>query len=413
MSQILILSTDYFAYKTTTKVMIQTKATNRAPTTTFCARYIDLIDAAKLMVEKNISIMTRGSPGSKGKTLHDIHYKQSGKLTLRDIFNYTPNTSNLMTRCTIREEGNFRSVGKSNLTQCEDSFTISKFYMQSFMCYNFRPKQCIGSFTINEIAHSYNHEMVIYTIFLPVMMARSPVLFIMLGPERIPYLSRAYGSYHRRMSQENALKNTTDDFMVQNKVISVELLPVPYDSRCIKDLEYSGMSKCLIMKLKEKGINRVPNTEIIVDPHDLSHVLYSDEENTTVRRLIDSCYLACKPIAEQESCSYSFAETTVTIVKKTDSGKDIRLRIMGSKAPNVRTTYHPRYRVTEFLLYAMSLAGIWLGISVVHLNPLLALYYLCGNSNKRKKRGNRQEIRDMFRQGFIATNNFGQTRWKV
>ena len=380
MIHITIISCDYFSYGTTTKVEIEIKAMNKAPTTTFCARYIDLINQKRIQKKQGIKILKMGTPNM---TEHDINYKQSSKLTVRDIFDNTPPADRLMLSCVIREKGDYRKMGRSNLKQCRKSFIVRKFYMQSFMCYNFYPTDLIGSFSITTIAHSYNFEKAIYAIYLPRILAESSAQFIMSSPEEIPHLSRSYGSYHRKDWTRNA--SAANDFHIQNKVTKVRLLPSPYDSRCIPNYDYSAKARCLIQSMKRRGVNRIPNTEIILQGYDFHHVLWSDEDNVTMKEMIDQCYADCLSITEHENCSYSFSETQVTMTRGADFNGRLRLRVMGPQAPNILITYHSKFTIGQFFLYALSCAGIWLGVSLVHVNPLLMAHWLNRKASKQHK----------------------------
>lgn len=377
MMQVAFIGYDYFSYRTTTKVEIITEVFNRAPTITFCARYIEMMDEKEALKEKGVRILKFGA---KGKSIHDLHYKQATNLTIRDIFKYTLPTDRLLVRCSVRKQGNVRMVLPMSHNKCQKSFKVTKFYMQSFVCYNFRPNESIGSFSINEIAHSYNYEMAVYSIYLPIKFTRSPILFLVLSPEDIPYVSRSYGAYLRtKLSRDMRAAN---DFMIQNKITDVIMLPPPYDSRCTPDYDFAGKTKCLIRAMEKRKLDRVPNSEIVLKDFDLHHVLWSDELNQTIKKQIDECYADCESISRQANCSYSFAETQVSMVEGPDFSGTVRLRIMGPQAPNVQITYHPKFKTSEFLLYVLTCGGIWLEMSVVRMNPLLLLHYL----NKRLSR---------------------------
>lgn len=384
-TQCSLIASDYFAYHTSTKVTIETKAMNRAPTVTFCARYIDLMDSERLFREKKIRIKTEKSVN---ETIHDIHYKQSGKLTVKDLFEYTPPVSDAMKNCRTRDAHNYRTIGTQTLAQCFERFNISKFYMQSFMCYNFRPVPSFGSFSITEIANSYNFEMAVYALYLPRTFASPRVVFMTLSPEDFPYVSRSYGAYLRTKLNSD-MRDFANDFLVQNKISEVHLQPPPYDTMCVEEVDFEAKTQCLIRKMRERGMHRVPNTEIIRFAYDLHHVLWNDETNKTTKGMIDACYADCESVGKREKCRYSFAETEVSMAGGPDFADQLRLRVMGPSGPNVLVLSHPQFKASEFFLYIFSSAGIWFGISILHFNPLLFVRWMWRrhetyNKNKRE-----------------------------
>jgi hypothetical protein len=383
------ISYKYFKYETTTKVTIETKALIRPPTTTFCARYIDLMDARRLRKEKGIRIKQlptgrKSRNASRKYTATDVHYRQSYLLTVKDIFDYTPATADTLKDCRVRDMNNIRGVTNHTVAGCYSLFNVTKFYMQAFICYNFNPSEAISSFSIEEISHSYRFEMATYGLYLPRKFFLSRTIYLMLGPEKYPHVSRSYGAYMRTMLH---LKMITyaNDYLIQNKVTSINLLPPPYDSMCFVDHDYSLAAECLIEKMRSKRMDRVPNTEIIRQAYDVRHVLWNDDTNLTMRLLLDESYQECQFITERQKCRYSFSETQVAMAANPDFQGQLRLRAMGPHAPNVLVTSHAQFGASEFFIYVFSCAGIWLGISIVHFNPLLLVAVMLKKAKQYQK----------------------------
>ena len=86
---------------------------------------------------------------------------------------------------------------------------------------------------------------------------------------------------------------------------------------------------------------------------------------------------------------------------------------MGSMAPNIRTVFEPKIKVTEFLLYLMSLTGIWMGISVVHLNPFLVLHHICKNWGRIKRQDREKKLSNAIRLPESEVASQWQTKWKI
>lgn len=141
--------------------------------------------------------------------------------------------------------------------------------------------------------------------------------------------------------------------------------------------------------MQSKGLARVPNTEIITYPYDFPHVLFSDDDNVTFRRIADKVYKECYRRFSQSRCRYSITETEVKVISDKRNDKSLRVRVMGPRGPNTLVHSEPAFLLSEYLLYVCSCFGIWLGISVLRLNPITLMSVV--KLSMRWKRGDKVE----------------------
>ena len=378
LAHVFLISRRYFAFETSTKVIIDTDCPIEAPTLSFCIRYMDLMNATALLERFDITI--------NGTTpTFEKYYKQSGKLKLTDIFDNTPTGEEIVDSCMIRKANQNRRVLRSTKDKqtCFNFFNITKYYMQSFMCYRFMAANASIAFSLHELAHSYNYEYSIYAIRLLEELAHVESVLLILNYGPFPYLSRSFGALRKTKFTENS-NERPNEYFVQTKVTEVRLQPPPYDTACDPDFDQSSKSECIINGMQEQGLGRVPNTEIIRRPYDLPHVLYNDDDNETFRNIANKVYTDCYEKFKQSKCNYSIAATDVRMRADDRKYNSLRVRVMGPRGPNTHVNSEPAFPLSEYLLYVSSCFGIWLGISVNRFNPIALLSVLKQRSNCKR-----------------------------
>ena len=371
-----LISIHYFAYVTSTKVAIDPGSTTHAPSLSFCVRYIDIMNHTKLQQKFNIKI-------NETTPTFEKYYQQSGKLKVSDIFNNTPTGEEIVDSCMIRKANQNRRVLHStkNKDECLRFFNITKYYMQSFICYRFMPPNSC-SFTMDELAHSYNYEYSIYVLRLMAELAHAQSVFLMVYSGPLPYLSRSYGALRKTLATRNS-DQRPNEYFAQSKSTLIKLQPPPYDTACDPNYDYASKSECITRKMQDERLDRVPNTEIITRPYDLPHVLHDDDDNDTFRSITDRVYEECNRKFNKSRCSYSIAETEVRM--RADRRKDtsLRVRVLGPRGPNTHINSEPAFPLSEYLLYVSSCFGIWLGVSILRLNPVTLISILKQKHRKR------------------------------
>lgn len=397
--QVVSICMRYFRYPVRTKVSLNLGSYSSAPTTTFCGRYWELLDNHRLLQERSIQIWDQVN-----ETKQFLRSSELSKVTVKDIMDYTPPAEKMLRGCRMREVSRKRNVGFQSLGKCLKAFNIRKFVMQSYICYNFEPRESFGKFFTQEISQSYDFELNLYVLRLSSQLISSSN-FVVVGPESYPYISRYFGTYIvNRKNRDPAV-----DILIENKPRKTVLQPPPYETMCSETKEISDDRDCLIQALSERGVDRVPMTEILTEPYTRPPVLEEDELNKTRKALIDDAYKVCNDLIFQTKCEISFAETHVTVDRGSIFGGSIILRVMGPNVAFEDVMTEPGFEFPEFFLQICSSAGVWLGLSISHLNLFHFLHWIW----KRYSGSNRAKDGDWVRvrpQQQVFVRNEG---WKV
>ena len=125
--QVIQVSIQYFAYKTTTQVKIKSPELITAHSVAICIRYGDILNKTRLKKDAGITF----------KPLRELSdgIRQENLLTVDQIFEYTPNEFDLIIACFSRPD-NWRYTINNNGTECYKWFNVTRFFTLEFMCYN-------------------------------------------------------------------------------------------------------------------------------------------------------------------------------------------------------------------------------------------------------------------------------------
>ena len=131
--RIVVVSIAYFSYKTTTSVKFAFPSTWSHQAATLCVRYRDVLDRGRIASETGIrlSLWTSWAPNSSEAKNED----QKEKLTIEQIFKYTPDTGKLIRKCVPPDMHGPADPKK----ECYRYF--SKHFTHEYIGYTFRVKQ--------------------------------------------------------------------------------------------------------------------------------------------------------------------------------------------------------------------------------------------------------------------------------
>ena len=353
-SHIMFITYKYFSFETTTRITMDKKQTMDAPTLITCVKYMDVMDYKALSLKMGIPIKS-------GDTID--HNKFADKITIRDIFLFTPPVHQIMKRCTYRRKQDRRVLLQEG-SDC-NFFRMIKFVMQSYVCYTMCPRNRVR-FAIDELASSYNFEHTVFVVEWDKIFLHAQTLFVMLTDAPLPYRSRLYGSIKLLDGRNNT---HVTDVLVRNKITNIKLLPKPYDTACNRTYNQGDKTACLIRKMKEHKLDRIPNTEIITEPYDQRQVHTEDEEDATTRQMLDQIYAECDEEADGEKCDFTISETDARFYDS-DNHTYMTFRAMSPAAPNSLIVSSPKFPFEDYLLYVSSCFGIWFGLSIHDMEPV-------------------------------------------
>lgn len=346
----LMICRSYFSFETTTVVGTDNRDTLKVPNFALCGDYMDVLS--------NMTVDEKG--------------KRELNLTIRQIFDRTPDVNSIVLSCYYRKSDNPFVSLYGNQTICNQVFNISKAYMKQSICYKFVLSNSYNAaISWRRISHSLRSSKVIYSLILdPIfdeMRTFKPIIFT----GYLPVTSRNYAPVLVRMSSIFSKRKISpfrcQDYTVTFSSLRYFLKPWPYDTRCSNT---GGKDHCFrrcIINQSVKKLNKLPFTEIITQPLNLTHLSYADILDPIMRQNVSVLSQDCRAKCTDLTCDSIVigTHTFCTIRKMTG----IRFRINTTSAVMKRVYSREKSDFATFFNQLLNCMGIWFGVSIYALNP--------------------------------------------
>ena len=128
-TQVVQVLLQYFAFSTTTMVAFTIPKYAERHSVAICIRYWNIIDYDRLSKDVNQKVGVK-------KRLSD-RLAAEEMLTVAQVFNYTPDPVFTIHHCAYRPDR--WKLERADHRECNQVFSVSKFFMQEFMCYKIAP----------------------------------------------------------------------------------------------------------------------------------------------------------------------------------------------------------------------------------------------------------------------------------
>ena len=382
----------YFKYRTSTKIEYVVKEIENYQTLVYCPRFTDILNRTRY---KEYGILPQ--PPQRLKYV----YREVSSLTIKDIMDLTPKASETMNGCFVR---NNNSSGKLKLeldsTECYKLFSITKSVNGERVCYSFMP-QIRVNYSVGEAASALTHETIAYEIHLSSSIGRGNVGMVIshfINPNvdtyYEPLISRMYGS--QRVNR-NTFKESI--FFVYGVSFEILRLPHPYERGCTSGhYQQKCYEECLLKNLRT--INRASFSWFHTQLLDIKLLTWNDFENKTMVNMTHSIYQQCHVNCMTKlDCYMDFSITSVKENK--NPMKSFMIISMIPKGPYTFAYSIPLLNFVDYFCHVGSSLGIWLGLSVFSLDPVIFLTY----REKRKSQsvGVQEPAKSVERQGTISS----------
>lgn len=356
------LASTYFEYNTTSSVGIAMPDLLDSPDVSLCIRYADII------TDKSLRTYDRTQGKRKVKELRSLQ----DKLTLKDIFNKTPSSKNILLECLYRSPRSF-NVHQGTSHECQKIFSTEKYIFGEYICFHYSQIiQTNETFYFGTLAFSLVYSSLFYALVLDKKQIDSAdyCKIIIHGRDSLPYDSIAYPIAFSREITDN---DKYYSFVTTYSKITIQSLPPPYATLCRSySLFHQSKRSCINECIKVNSLrvfNKVPFSGIEVKPLPLKHISFSDLQNVTFARLFEQISYSCRSECKQISCLDENYLSTLYKEQSTVGLDGLTLNIMAPSSPSTTILHRPFMSVPEFLLFISSLLGIWYGISMISFNP--------------------------------------------
>ena len=354
--QIMLITTEYFSYLTTSSIETITVESTRAPGISLCVPFREMI---------NIDLLGKGfaQNGLKNDTTNEFNIESL--LTLAEIFKYTPEVP--LSGCRIRWPRKFH-VETYNASHCNHWFTRKKLVSEEYVCYKYQLFDD-GLYDFKTTAKAFNYQGLTYQIIIDRQhFERASFILPRLHDNAL------VGSISKMYSRTYISILTGLNFgRISDATYKTSLLPSPYVTHCVKQYQQICLKSCSI-RLSLNAFNKLPYSEIYTqdDIEEFSFdkklispwFLKSDDNSMKFRNISKTCEDQCP-----RSCEQEFRITYIITVAKLDHIDGFSFRVDLTQWPVTHIRHSPNMDFNEYIIYIMSCMGAWLGLSFINLNP--------------------------------------------
>jgi hypothetical protein len=364
MWQSVVVSIHYFGYKTTTAVTFVIRDKIKPQVTAICVRYRDVIDHERLFYETGIRV--KSDPSNASLTSVALREKDDAteKLTIEQIFNYTPDPDQVIKRCLVPDD--YGTVSRET-SDCKPHFMVDKFFTQINVCYRFMRKRK-DDYPIEMITHSGTKSYLIYLVVLSDHFWNIAYVSAIVYGDGYPTVSRDYGIRLGVRVEKGPDPNALNYFLLSAHDMDSIKLERPYDTKCIPgDSEtYFECKKDCRLKLYAT-LNRVPGSEMLTEGYKLRPASEADRADKFMQDKMRSFDKKCKDDCFFDWCHWEYSVTSVTPSRYPNAS--FVFSVNTASQPDFHSRALPVMTFIEYFSFTMGCFGIWFGVSFASIDP--------------------------------------------
>lgn len=358
--QVFHISLVYFSFRSTTRTSILIPFTLAQHKTALCIRYRDVLNWSNL-TKQTSARMTKVDRSFTAKAGLQGVMNDESKLTLKQIFDYTPKAEDIIDSCMFRPDDFDIEIHEKDY--CTQKFRVNRYFTQEMICYNIseindkpirRRAATLSSF--------YSHR--IYEIIFGKMFETANVVHVISYLEGDPIISREFAAinldlFFQGVKRTNFLLYASSDYYVRS-------LEPPYETKCQHREwmeRFDCYHECIMKKLSGK-YSRAPTWEIFREHpryYDLKPLSVLELRNKSLRAEViqvnDWCYNRCL----FTPCFYVFTKTATKVGRR--SNAVLGIAYVTPNDPDTEITVVPVMVFIDFFTYICSCFGTWFGLS--------------------------------------------------
>ncbi|KAI1286336.1 hypothetical protein HDE_11032 [Halotydeus destructor] len=345
--QMYAISHVYFLFETVVRLNLTIPGDLEAPDLSLCFRYTDLFD---------VELFNRRNPSSvplRQVRSRELHRAMESRVTIRDIFDYTPDTETIIKTCLIRlpqKYGYREPLAKT----CNDQFRVTNFYVQEYICYKFEWLTVRNrTYQYRNVAYSLAYAGLFYEldfdrkIFAKALHGKA----IVHTAGTFPFSAILFApSFSRKVNMSTGRAKYNRFYLSYTKVITTRQ-PPPYSTMCkhydkLGLFSANGCAKQCLVPGHSGPVGQVPNATV-------AQTLWNIESE-------------CARLCSDPDCDEDY---TLTRIFKYPQLEGMTFQVNVPLEPIYHIIYDKRMELTEYMIYVFSLFGTWFGLSVNLFNP--------------------------------------------
>lgn len=350
----------YFKYEIHTSTIMTIPTEISTPSLSLCHLYVFILNRTEYQ-----------KYGLRKTVEEDVFSDGHRFLTIEQLFNLTSKGDDTISGCGQRQG---RSWNFGGTKSCTNDITVSKYYMQEFICYMYSFPG-LARISIGDAAQAVKFVNTVYVVTLKDVPTSHVFYTFAHPPGSMPYLSRNFGKQVDRKTSSTGVTEPNKIFLTFRET-TIHRLPPPYATSCTKDKMKDKVMcnrNCLIAAMET--IDRFPDTEITTEPVNLRHAGALEFENATssfrddVTKKYQQCESHCRGIS-RDLCDTTFMTSNIDLHTDTVWMKDkLEVRLLVPDSPSIEINYKASMSILDYIVYMCSSFGMWFGLSFASLNP--------------------------------------------
>lgn len=335
---LIYLTIHYLEYRTITNVAPYFPVELEMPKTTLCFSIYFLLGGE---VESGYSFDADEPPLSN--------------TTFNQVFGQVPPASSILASCRYRDFELDILKEETDPSACYNVFQVTRFQMQSFMCYRFT-FNVAPQYSYHAIVNSLYEPRELYHLNISTSLSEQKIIFPLIHVDELPDDDRSFN--------QPSFRESDTLFHVSYDVYESYSLPPPYDSNCFELSKVGCFQDCMDKLYKKFGYS--PDGGIVMENTAESFLkplsIKNDLNNTMFRK---TCYNKC----QYRGCEYTLINTRLS--KSKPDGNNLIFVIETISSLVTKIEYVAEFDFDNYFTQMASLFGIWVGISVITSTKLL------------------------------------------
>ena len=345
------VNSQYFAYKTSTRVESQLQDIVQYPIIIFCCVLSEIINLNNL-------------------TTSNISSTYLQRLSIQQLLDLTPSENQIINSCMLRNvSGNSFEFKEYKQAECYNFFGVKKALTGELICYQIFTIESLN-YSIYGIANAISHNLHVLSIHLAAPFAKSRNLFLsaeylqksvnnLEARKKFPIYSRMFGEVLARHEDDTWL-------VIRPFVEDYKLLPAPYDTNCTS--RYYGRRPCVVEKTIQR-MNLYPFSEPTNESFSNMKILSSSElQQSSYAQMWKEIQDECKNQNGQIYCAWSLTSNLVyPYTYYTETNLTLTVSVPGMYPKKIVAL--PVISLIEYLSSLTTCISIWFGLSALSLNP--------------------------------------------
>ena len=392
--QVYQISELYFNYDVATSLQLEVPYELRRVDQSTCFRYVEIFDFARFERDKGPNVF-QGLNMSTIDTnrIEDVQEIQD-KLTLQDLFTYTPFSNDVFDECVMRN-ARYYSYHRDYGRNCSRMFTVSRFFLQEFICYTFNVvnDSVLHVFRNPAYAQTYPNTIFLVKLNSTAFQKADEMKLIVHEANTLPIRSSAFAPTTYREFDPKTNESQFNWFdLTYNFIIHHRMAP-PYKTQC-RDYNttegvrsaFACFNLCVIRRVTEQ-FGKVPFSSLIkydreilkykpISPYDVANFTFSEELRQTEIGCIRHC--------SQEDCEEIYAVTSAS--PQPDADSKVVVVVNTARQPSFIITFRAQLQMIEFIVQLFSIVSTWFGLSFISFDPMRIAKHIQKRRKKAAKR---------------------------